>query len=70
MGQRSTTHVANAYDEDILKKIDADRQYVTLQSINVSAAGSMKGVTSRLRVLSDQPQNMTGSMQIKMDTQG
>ena len=52
MGQRSTTHVANAYDEDIFIKIDADRQYVTLQSINVSAAGSMKGVTVEGSVVS------------------
>jgi len=45
MGQRSTTHVANQYHEDIFIKVDGDRQYVTLQSINVSASGTMKGVT-------------------------
>ena len=45
MGQRSTTHVANAYHEDIFIKVNGDRQYVTLQSIKVSGSGSVKGVT-------------------------
>jgi hypothetical protein len=44
MGQRSTTHVANQFHEDIFIKVDGDRQYVTLQSINVSAVGNIKGV--------------------------
>lgn len=44
MGQKSTTHVANAYTEDIFIKVDGDRQYVTLRDINVEGSGSVKGV--------------------------
>jgi len=48
MGQRSTTHVANQYHEDIFIKVDGDRQYVTLRSVNVSGVeieGSVESTT-------------------------
>lgn len=45
MGQRHTTHIANAFHEDIWVKINGDIKYVTLQSVNLSGSGTVKGVT-------------------------
>ena len=44
MGQRNTTHVANAFHEDIWVKCDGDRAYVTLRSHNFSVSGEIKGI--------------------------
>ena len=48
MGGRTSTHVANAYHEDVWVKIDAERAYVTMASVGMSMGGSYGGASANV----------------------
>ena len=50
MGGNTSTHVSNAYKEDIWVKIDAERAYITMANVGTSVGAQYGGASGNMSI--------------------